>query len=190
MAQIDFLRSRRYPSPVNSRNRGPRMTSSVLCVCAGNTCRSPMLAAVIRREIGRAGGDPIAIESAGYLPESALGSNAAAEWKALITETGVDLEDHRSRNLRHIGDLQRFDLVICASSTATEAVSEMGVPAERIILANSKAGGIPDPYQNGAQAYRDCYITITNIANKLVARILMARVLQIDEFDPGSHLDR
>ena len=37
----------------------------IVCVCTGNTCRSPMAAALLRRELDRVGRPDVQVESAG-----------------------------------------------------------------------------------------------------------------------------
>lgn len=130
----------------------------VLVVCKGNTCRSPMLAELLRLGIeSRNAGPDMPVESAGILPEAA-GKPAASEWAELQSETNIDLSRHRSRFIGSIGDLSRFDFVVCAEPSVVTTVKEFGVPNEKIVLAGAP-DGMPNPYQQGIEAYRQCFHT-------------------------------
>src|ERR1700720_3677415 len=110
-----------------------KKSNNVLCVCAGNTCRSPMFAEVLKQELAKLGRH-ISVESAGYLPRAGDGLPAANEWAVGSGETGIDLSSHRSRRIDGIGDLNRFDLVICLNQAAVKAINELGVKPERVVL--------------------------------------------------------
>lgn len=75
-------------------------TGRVLFVCTGNTCRSPMAAALFRRIVdeewsGELGG--LEVSSAGT---AALeGMPASPEAVAVMSRRGVDLSTHRARRL-------------------------------------------------------------------------------------------
>jgi len=114
-------------------------------------------------------GDVIVIESAGYSEEAAEGRPAAPEWAAMFRGTGIDLGSHRSRRIDGVGDLRRFDLIICVSLAAVAAVRDLGVDQRQIVLANPADGGISDPYGAGQQAYEECYRTILAATPHLVS---------------------
>lgn len=140
----------------------------VLCVCKGNTCRSPMLAELIRRAVESRGYANFAIASAGIISEAA-GQPAAPEWTELMSETGIDLSAHRSRFIGEIGSLGLYDYIICAEPSVVDEIRRLGVREERILLANSPEG-MPNPWKHpdGVEAYRRCYHITVEIANSLV----------------------
>lgn len=69
----------------------------LLFVCTGNTCRSPLAAALARREAGRRDLGVVEVRSAGTF----AGSGAPASQGSLIVAQrhGVDLSEHRSSPL-------------------------------------------------------------------------------------------
>ncbi|MFM0175123.1 low molecular weight protein-tyrosine-phosphatase [Paraburkholderia sediminicola] len=68
------------------------MISRVLVVCAGNVCRSPMVAALLTRSL-----QSVAVESAGI---TALVGHAADPIAVdLMRERGLDIQSHRARQL-------------------------------------------------------------------------------------------
>ena len=65
--------------------------TSVVFLCTGNTCRSPLTAAIA----SRAWGDGVRIASAGL--QAVGGQPATEEARLVAAERGLDLRDHRSR---------------------------------------------------------------------------------------------
>ena len=86
----------------------------VLFVCAGNTCRSPMAALLLRARLGDVPG--FAVESAGILAE--VGSPMAEDARATVAaRTGLAGVPHRARQLT-VPMVTAADLVL----TATRAI--------------------------------------------------------------------
>src|SRR6185312_12256998 len=92
-----------------------RRPRSILAVCYGNICRSPMAAALFGRAL--AGVD---IASAGFIGP---GRPSPREAVAAAANAGVDLSDHRSRLLTP--DLVRWaDLVVVMDAVQQRRVVE------------------------------------------------------------------
>ena len=68
----------------------------LLFVCTGNTCRSPMAAAIARREAARRGLD-VEVHSAGLMAGS--GMPAAENARAVAAAHGLDLSGHRAASV-------------------------------------------------------------------------------------------
>jgi protein-tyrosine phosphatase len=68
----------------------------ILIVCTGNTCRSPMAAALLGRRLGEAGVEAT-VSSAGMLFD---GRPATDHGVAVMAARGIDNSAHRSRRLR------------------------------------------------------------------------------------------
>jgi protein-tyrosine-phosphatase len=93
-------------------------------LCTGNTCRSPMAAALLGRRLDDAG-VKAAVSSAGMLFD---GKPATDHGLAVMADRGIDTSDHRSRRLRP-DLLSGVDIVIgMARSHVREAVA-LGGPA-------------------------------------------------------------
>lgn len=91
-------------------------------VCTGNTCRSPMAAALLARRLDDAGVKAV-VSSAGLLFD---GKPATDHGQAVMADRGIDTSGHRSRRLRS-DIVSRADLVIgMARSHVREAVALAG----------------------------------------------------------------
>lgn len=121
----------------------------VLCVCTGNTCRSPMLATLLRAKLGKAA----VVESAG----TGAGDGEPASDGAVraMQRRGLSLAEHRSRALTSV-NLVGIDLVLTMSSRHSAAVLALGVPAARVHVVNANQGGVPDPFGGCDADYEAC----------------------------------
>jgi protein-tyrosine-phosphatase len=86
--------------------------TSLLFVCSGNTCRSPLAEALTRREASRRNVE-VTISSAGTM--AADGAPASPRSVQAAARRGADLSAHRSRRLRP-ADLGQADLVLAMTS--------------------------------------------------------------------------
>lgn len=130
------------------------MTKRILCVCKGNTCRSPMFAAVLRRTLDLMGIQDVLVESAGTLAKAA-GQPAAPEWAVIAKDTGIDLSGHVSRFVGTL-DLGSYDTIICMESEVYAYMRARAHSKNVVVLANAPVG-IDNPFERGQQAYNRCY---------------------------------
>jgi len=84
---------------------------TILFVCTGNVCRSPMAEGLFRA----CGGERVDVFSAGTNP-----GVVRPEAIAVMSELGIDLSGHRSKHLREF-DGQPFDCVITVCDNANES---------------------------------------------------------------------
>ncbi len=85
--------------------------TSILVVCTGNICRSPIAEGLLRAELARRFGDGTPhVTSAGTAGWE--GSPATPEGVEAAAELGVDISGHRARKVR--GEMTReADLIVC-----------------------------------------------------------------------------
>jgi len=144
----------------------------VLCVCTGNTCRSPMLAALLRRALDEAGaGGEHEVLSAGVAAGD--GDPPSAHAVACMRERGLDIADHRSRNVLGLG-VENVDAFLVMGAHHGHALIEAGVPGERVVVVNGNDGGVPDPFGGDRAAYERCARSLeaaaADIAGMMTAR--------------------
>lgn len=133
------------------------MSYNLLFVCTGNTCRSPMAAALARHALRERGWAQVEVESAGT---SALGGSPASDpVPVVLEERDVELGPHQARELTP--ELVEWaDLILCMSPSHVEVVEAMG-GGERVGLvtdfleAEERGQPVIDPIGGGADVYRD-----------------------------------
>ena len=114
----------------------------IVCVCTGNTCRSPMAAALLSRFLP--GAD---VSSAGlYAAEG-----APASYHALLAmdALGLDISAHRSRPFRP--EMAADALVLAMTRAHLRAIQRL-CPAARVELFLGDED-VPDPFGQGMDAY-------------------------------------
>lgn len=125
---------------------------SVLVVCMGNICRSPVGAALLRRRQGN-----LHIESAGI--QALVGRPADPVTSALVERYGVTLEEHRARQLTV--DLCRHnDLILVMEKQHVEHITRLApeVRGKTMLLGHwLQRAEIADPYKKSASFYEFVY---------------------------------
>jgi len=129
----------------------------IVFVCTGNTCRSPMAAALARvlleeRGGGADGGVEVVIESAGVATGEGL--PASPEAVEVIAEMGGDLRSHRSRRLtREI--IEKADAVLAMTKSHLSRAKELAPDCEDRMSLVDPAGEVPDPIGGPVVVYRE-----------------------------------
>ncbi len=119
---------------------------TILFVCTGNTCRSPMAEGLMRALLKQRGIAATCV-SAGL---SAVGEPAADNAVTVMGEVGCDLTRHRSRALTR-EMVEAADHVVVMTDLHRELLQTAGVPADKITVPD---GGVPDPFGGNAEVYR------------------------------------
>jgi protein-tyrosine phosphatase len=145
----------------------------VLVVCTGNTCRSPMVAGALRRQLG-ADSDRVLVESAGT--SAWEGQPATDPTLRIAGRDGVDLAEHRSRRLTR-AMVRDADLVLVMEPSHLSAVLALGAdPARAHVISEWPAPGEPDlplsdPYGGSAEAYEECWQRVTRHVDRVAPHI-------------------
>lgn len=124
---------------------------SVIIVCTGNVCRSPMAEVLLRAAATRRR-RPLAVSSAGTA--ALVGSPAPLAAIALLAEEGLDLSRHRARQLTDA--LAREHELILVMELAQQRWLEMHWPILRGRVHRLGGGGtldVADPYGGTREAF-------------------------------------
>lgn len=136
------------------------LKTTLLFICSGNTCRSPMASAIARRQLAERLGVPEdRLEEKGYQVLSAgsfamPGARAAQQAIEVIHELGSDLSSHRSRPLT-VELIHQADFIFAMSRSHRAAVISL-VPsaAEKTHMLDPSGADIEDPIGSDVSVYR------------------------------------
>jgi protein-tyrosine-phosphatase len=116
------------------------LVGKVVFVCAGNTCRSPMAAAIAATRLGGV----MEVVSAGI--ECGTGLPAARHAVTVMAERDLDLSAHRSTDISSV-PRSTDDVVIAMTPALARRLADLGY--ERVTSWN-----IEDPYGRSLDVYR------------------------------------
>lgn len=128
--------------------------------------------ALLQNELG----DEFVVESAGVSPKAGTGEPANEHSILCMSERGIDISKHVSRWV-HALNMREFSHIVCVDGEIANEVSrrtDLAAPDEKystIIVANGDDGGVPNPFEKGLQAYRDCLALLDNVMPNIAAQI-------------------
>lgn len=151
------------------------MKSSVLFVCLGNICRSPLAEAAFRREAGRLGLD-VEVDSAGT-GDWHIGYPPDPRAAAVAERNGIDISHLRAR-LVTPDDFRRFDHIVALDANNLRDLDRMR-PADgtaRLSLLLDHAEGrrgqaVADPYHGDASHFDAAWADVSAGAEGLARTI-------------------
>lgn len=147
---------------------------SILFVCLGNICRSPLAEGVFRAVMAECGED-IAVDSAGTGGWH-LGSAPDPRSIAIAARFGVDISAQQARKVA-LEDFERFDLILGMDRSNVDDL-RLIAPAsarDRIHLFMEYAGRqgpreVPDPYYGGPDGFTNVYRMIREASEALAEK--------------------
>ncbi len=120
-------------------------------ICTGNTCRSPMAAALYYKHLNDEGINYVQVESDGLAAyEGDKVSDHAVE---VCKELGVDISKHIAHRLRG-RDLIKGNFFVVMEPIHRQILVEAGVDPDQVYLLDGPQG-IPDPYQKDIAEFRN-----------------------------------
>lgn len=134
----------------------PRPTTyNLLFICTGNTCRSPMAAAIARHAIAERGWRHVDVRSAGA--GASHGAPASEYAVSVAAEHGIDLREHRSQVLTpELVDWA--DMILAMSPSHLHAIDLLGGGARAVLLGEFLSHERPplpieDPFGSDRETY-------------------------------------
>lgn len=148
---------------------------SLLFVCLGNICRSPLAEAAFRDAAARAGIEVIA-DSAGT-GEWHVGHPPDARSQAVAAASGIDISGYRARRVRG-EDFLRFDHILALDPQNLRdlrAIAPGGTTARISLLMDHVPGregqGVRDPYYGDARDFEQVWAECREAAEALVGML-------------------
>lgn len=151
------------------------MPTSVLFVCLGNICRSPLAEAAFRAEAGRLGLE-VEVDSAGT-GDWHVGRPPDRRAQAVAARNGVDIAHLRARQVTR-ADFDRFDHVVALDGDNLRDLRRMMPPGSKAVLSllldhvPGRAGiAVADPYYGDDSHFDDACAAVAAGARGLAKRI-------------------
>ncbi|WP_298984232.1 low molecular weight protein-tyrosine-phosphatase [uncultured Roseibium sp.] len=148
------------------------MVQSVLFVCLGNICRSPLAEGVFRSlvfEAGRSG--EFEIDSAGTGAWH-IGDPPDPRSIEIAAKYGVDITGQKARQVSD-DDFDRFDTIVamdCSNLTNLNSRSNAGKAHIRLLL-DDPVQEVPDPYCGGPDSFENVYQMIRAGGRRLLSTL-------------------
>lgn len=146
------------------------MFTHLLTVCIGNICRSPMAEVLLRAHLAAHGRPGAVVQSAGLA--ALVGRPADPIAQALLAERGLDLSQHRARQLTS-SLVTAADLVLVMDEEQQRAVEQLCPTARGRVQRLGRFGrfDVPDPY-GGSRAQFEQALALIERGISEFARVL------------------
>lgn len=148
---------------------GPGLFFSVLVVCTGNSCRSPMAQCMLADMLK---GSPASVGSAGT--DAPVGSPAALNAVEVMREAGLDLTRHRAQQLTS-AMLEVSDLVLVMDDYHRQRVVELSPDVAgrtRLLLSYVDSNeGVEDPIGFSVECYRQTRDAMKSALAQVAAQV-------------------
>ncbi|BCZ79598.1 protein tyrosine phosphatase [Paraburkholderia steynii] len=127
------------------------MIKSILVVCVGNICRSPMAQYLISREVCG-----VTVVSAGL--HAVIGSAPDPMATRVAGEAGLDIASHRAQQL-NVELVRSADLILAMEAAHKHKIMRQHPGASGKVFRIGEIGrfDVPDPYGKSLEHFHDAY---------------------------------
>lgn len=140
--------------------------NSIIFVCLGNICRSP-IAEGVARKIAKQKNLNISIDSAGT-GDWHIGEAPCANSVKVAQQNGIDISNYKARKVSK-KDFEAFDLVVALDSSNYEDLQRLG--AKNLVKLGEfgyEGADVPDPYFfNGFDGFLEVYNMVESCVNNI-----------------------
>ena len=150
---------------------------SVLFICLGNICRSPLAEGIFTHLVQQRGlSDRFLIDSCGTGGWHA-GDPPDPRSVLVASKNGLDITHLRARKFNPNHDPHHFDWHIAMDRSNHDDVIELGTPAEKVRLMRSfdptlsTPSEVPDPYYGGDDGFDKVYAMLTRACEGMLDHI-------------------
>ena len=147
---------------------------SILFVCTGNICRSPIAEGIMAHLATEAGiGHDVVVDSAGT-DGWHVGDPPDRRSIAVAKRHGVDLSNQRARRVTS-EDIDSFDIILGMDRTHVASLRRLAPDARNVFLFGDHALGtgedIADPYYGSERDFEQVYARLLTGCRKLLAAL-------------------
>ena len=141
----------------------------ILLVCTGNTCRSPMLQALLKEKL-KSFDKKVEVKSVGI--SVGEGDKVTQEARNALKNYGIVIR-HKPTQLKQ-EDLQRADTIITMTDEIKNYLSG-NICAYKIYSMRQAVGfNVPDPFGFGTRSYSECATVLDKASNIIIENLKQA----------------
>lgn len=146
---------------------------SVLFVCLGNICRSP-LAEGIARDMSDKNKWNLKIDSCGT---SAFHRGEAPDYRSIevAAKHNIDIKTQKSRPINLYDDMD-FDVIIAMDSNNKRDILKLGFPKDKVFKLGDFTNGedMPDPYYDNKDGFENTFKLIESLLKNMFSKLMIA----------------